>query len=347
MKRRPPPRVHERRSKKQSVALEVVAEPVGETEVVKAADVETHILGAWTNWRAGASSTTTRARDADLRSLAVFLDLDVRGTSRAFAAAREVVLAGPARCRSAIIAWLADQKDQGLAATTRSRRLSTIKSWLEELREFGLAWTLRLKGPKFDPYQRAEGPPPAEVELVIADLTQSAQTSPLAARDLAQILLLYDSGLRQMSVAGLDVEHLRLRRKTPAVVVVTKGHPDPITRTVSSRAAQALQTWLSHRGRYKGPLWRPVDDRGRPGSGRMTGRTIANACKRHGWRGTHCLRHSAATALSEMGATTRQIQEFLGHRCLATTQVYLDKTADLAGEATRMVAGESEDDDEG
>jgi integrase/recombinase XerD len=47
----------------------------------------------------------------------------------------------------------------------------------------------------------------------------------------------------------------------------------------------------------------------------------------------HLLRHSVATTLLEQGMPLEQIQQFLGHAKLETTQVYADSTTAMIKES--------------
>jgi integrase/recombinase XerD len=47
----------------------------------------------------------------------------------------------------------------------------------------------------------------------------------------------------------------------------------------------------------------------------------------------HLLRHSVATALLERGMPIEQIQKFLGHRKLETTQIYAESSPDMFKES--------------
>ena len=49
----------------------------------------------------------------------------------------------------------------------------------------------------------------------------------------------------------------------------------------------------------------------------------------------HLLRHSVATTLLERGMPIEQIQKFLGHAKLETTQVYAESTTEMIKESYR------------
>jgi integrase/recombinase XerD len=49
----------------------------------------------------------------------------------------------------------------------------------------------------------------------------------------------------------------------------------------------------------------------------------------------HLLRHSVATTLLERGMPTEQIQKFLGHSKLETTQVYAESSTEMMRESYR------------
>lgn len=54
----------------------------------------------------------------------------------------------------------------------------------------------------------------------------------------------------------------------------------------------------------------------------------------------HLLRHSVATTLLERGMPIDQIQKFLGHSKLETTQVYAESTTEMIKESYRKALGE-------
>jgi len=54
----------------------------------------------------------------------------------------------------------------------------------------------------------------------------------------------------------------------------------------------------------------------------------------------HLLRHSVATTLLERGMPIEQIQKFLGHSKLETTQVYAESTTEMIKESYRKALAE-------
>jgi integrase/recombinase XerC len=147
---------------------------------------------------------------------------------------------------------------------------------------------------------------------------------PAARRDRALLELAYSSGLRLSELVGLnhgDIDRgggtLRVRGKGRRERVVPAGRP----------ALEALQRYLAggkrNAGRGDEPIF--VNPRG----ARLSGRTVQRVVSRRLGQvaaglgvSPHALRHSFATHLLDRGADLRAIQELLGHRSLATTQVY-------------------------
>ena len=54
----------------------------------------------------------------------------------------------------------------------------------------------------------------------------------------------------------------------------------------------------------------------------------------------HLLRHSVATTLLERGMPLEQIQKFLGHAKLETTQIYAEATTEMIKESYRKALAE-------
>jgi integrase/recombinase XerC len=144
-----------------------------------------------------------------------------------------------------------------------------------------------------------------------------------AARDRALLELAYSSGLRLSELVGLnrgDVD-----RGAGLVRVGGKGRRERIV-PVGDGALRALDGYLAARQRaVRGD--EPVFT-GAAGA-RLSGRTVQRVVRRRlvdvacGLGVTpHALRHSFASHMLAQGADLRAIQEMLGHRSLATTQVY-------------------------
>jgi site-specific recombinase XerD len=136
-------------------------------------------------------------------------------------------------------------------------------------------------------------------------------------RDRALLEVLYGTGLRVAEAAALTTEAVQ----SDLVRVRGKGNKDRVV-PLAGQARAALQRYLAegrpalaHSGAGDA-LW--VGERGGP----LGVRGIRRVVQARLGTFPHALRHSFATHLLEGGADLRTVQELLGHRELATTQVY-------------------------
>lgn len=141
---------------------------------------------------------------------------------------------------------------------------------------------------------------------------------PVDLRDRALLEVLYGMGLRVSEAASLTVGAVQ---GTDLVRVAGKGGRERVV-PLRGKARKAVDEYLRQgRPGLAGPesteaLWlgkstRPLSERG-----------IRRVVRARLATFPHALRHSFATHLLEGGADLRVVQELLGHRELATTQVY-------------------------
>jgi len=163
-------------------------------------------------------------------------------------------------------------------------------------------------------------------ETQAAALNQRPIDEALELRDRLIVELLYATGIRVSELVGLDVGDVDRRRHV--LRVLGKGAKE---RTVpyGLPADVALESWLE-----RGRLQLARSDSGSAvllglRGARIDPRTVRRvvhdrlrAVSGAPNLGPHGLRHTAATHLLEGGADLRAVQELLGHRSLATTQIY-------------------------
>ncbi len=234
-----------------------------------------------------------------------------------------------------IEAYLVHCDAQGLARSTRARRLSAIKqlfrfAFEERLRDDNPA--IRIKGPGRDhrlPKTLSED----EVERLLDAARGHGRTRADRLRNTCLMELLYATGMRVSELVALPVS---AARGDPDMLLIRgKGGKERMV-PLSSDARDALSTWLTDRdareeaARAKG---KPASPYLFPSTGKaghltrhrfyMLIKELAVAAGISPDKVTpHTLRHAFATHLLSNGADLRAIQTLLGHADVATTEIY-------------------------
>ncbi len=153
-------------------------------------------------------------------------------------------------------------------------------------------------------------------------LDTAAQSKHFAARDKALFELIYSSGLRRSEVTGLRVKDIDFFNGI--VKVFGKGAKERLV-PVTDAALHALKTYLACRKNPQPEDALFLNKNGKPLTGDGLAYIFKNtAIASHLARKVtpHSLRHSFATHLLNNGCDLRSLQEMLGHKSLAATQVY-------------------------
>lgn len=152
-------------------------------------------------------------------------------------------------------------------------------------------------------------------------------------RDRAILESFFSTGLRIAELVSLNAEQftsIKDKKDLELGIIGKGGHP----RTVyfSDRALEHIKKYLSIRNSKDKALF--INFRDKDGSGaRLTPRSVERIVKKYSimagvpvFTSPHTLRHSYATDLMNQGVDLRTVQEFLGHKNIATTQIYTHVT---------------------
>ncbi len=153
-------------------------------------------------------------------------------------------------------------------------------------------------------------------------------------RDRAILELLFSTGLRVSELVSLNREKVNLERREFGVI--GKGGRARVV-FISDRAATWVQDYLDKRKDTYKPLFirysgRLIEENNGEKM-RLTARSVERLVKKYVKLArlpvdatVHTLRHSFATDLLTNGADLRSVQEMLGHKNIATTQIYTHVT---------------------
>ncbi|MFH1560642.1 MAG: site-specific tyrosine recombinase XerD [Chloroflexota bacterium] len=222
-------------------------------------------------------------------------------------------------------------QERGYSATTRARKIASVKSLFNFLLEEGLVSqdpTESLASPRIG---RALPKSLSEEEMGLLIQEASRGSTLESQRDAAMIEVMYATGMRVSELVFLAIGDLNLKEKY--VRCRGKGSKERLI-SLHDRAVDALDNYLkdirpqllSQRkrdGAREDALF--LSRRGE----RLTRQgfwLILKGCGRRANIETpitpHTLRHSFATHMLRGGAPLRYLQELLGHASISTTQVY-------------------------
>ncbi|TWU26825.1 Tyrosine recombinase XerD [Novipirellula galeiformis] len=223
-------------------------------------------------------------------------------------------------------------QEAGYARTTIARKLASLRSFYRFAMRQGIA-TLNPAKPLRNPRRQRKLPLVLSNEEVGRLLLAPPSHDVAGLRDRAILETMYSSGLRVSELVGLrdrdldfDEQILRVRGK---------GRKERIS-PLGSFAIKAIKKYEQRRVRDP-----KTEQLGRDApvfvnrfGNILTTRSVGRMLDKHiavvgldSRVSPHTLRHSFATHLLDRGADIRSVQELLGHKSLATTQIYTHVSA--------------------
>ena len=229
-------------------------------------------------------------------------------------------------------------QDQKLATSTRLRKLASLRSWVDHMADYRQdSYVPKIKRPKFRAGFKAKVQVRGEyvtrdLERVIGEL--AALDTPKARRDLAMVLLMFDSGLRVGSVVSVRLSDIKA--DSVSVKMKMRGGARE-ARPISDRARAALERWIDVRG--EGGTWVFIPMKGKRAEyPQLTTRGAWKVINQLGLDHPHKLRHAAATKLADETGDVFLVRDFLGHSDVSTSSGYVDRSEENARRGTDILS---------
>jgi len=219
--------------------------------------------------------------------------------------------------------FLAGLKARGISKRTIIRKMAAIRSFFKFLFRDGYIDN-NPAGSIFTPRADKKLPEFLDYDRTIKLITSPSTDTLLGLRDRALLEVLYSTGTRVSELSGLDLESIDLI--AGVVKVRGKGKKERMA-LLGGEAQKSLRSYLNEirSSRKKDSRAVFLNKWGTRLSDRSIRRLIDKYVKKCGIEqkiSPHSIRHSFATHLINNGADLRSVQELLGHKNLATTQIY-------------------------
>ena len=214
-------------------------------------------------------------------------------------------------------------KEHKYSAATLNQHRAALRGyygWLHRQRGIADDPSTHLKLPR-----KSKRPLPEVLtpEQITALLTPPEDSDPLKLRDHAILELFYSAGLRLAELAALNVD---LPEANGHTIVRGKGGVERLV-FIGSKAREALARWRAVRSNLQKKPQETALFLNKNGT-RISERGIALRLKAYAYDKIHInihphtLRHTFATHILQSSGDIRAVQEMLGHKNLATTQIY-------------------------
>ncbi|MCK4499208.1 tyrosine-type recombinase/integrase [Candidatus Babeliales bacterium] len=222
-----------------------------------------------------------------------------------------------------------------LSNASLARKLSTLRTLQTFLARDGIEFELDFQAPKI----KRRLPTVLsidEINHLLDIVTDEELASPFPTRDKAIFELLYATGMRCSELTNIKINDVNFSEKT--IRIWGKGRRERIV-LFGERAQSRLKNYLEQK-RPKLCIATPNEQHlflNYTGT-KITSRSVQRILARFRQQlkidknlTPHTLRHSFATHLLSRGADLRSVQELLGHRSLAATEIYTHVTpSDMA-----------------
>ncbi|WP_336784152.1 tyrosine recombinase XerC [Paenibacillus illinoisensis] len=211
--------------------------------------------------------------------------------------------------KQAIRAHIALLVENGTAASTRNRKLTSIRSFCNYL--FGEGYIASNPAIAIQ-YAKIDKKLPK-----VMSVTQTLEFIDSAdnLRDKAAMETLYGTGARVEELVNIKLTDIDFEQSL--VRLFGKGGKERIV-PISGAAIAVIKEYLETRGNDSEYLFESPVVKGKP----ISTRAMYNITIKYAQQSPHKFRHSVATHLLGNGMDIREIQELLGHENINTTTVY-------------------------
>ena len=224
--------------------------------------------------------------------------------------------------------YLQHLNDKGYSKTTVVRKLAAIRSYFKYLKREGISDKNPFESVRTPRVER-NLPHFLTVKEILKLLATPSTETARGLRDRAILETLYSTGLRVSELTALNWEDVDERQGV--LRARGKGKKERIV-PIGSYSIEAIKNYrdkLAAELKTQSPCPLFLNRFGKRLSDRSVRKILDKYIREAGLdekTSPHSLRHSFATHLLDGGANLRVVQELLGHKHLATTQVYTHLT---------------------